>query len=310
MANDNLLGKEKIGQRLYKYIGDRLVQCRLMRVKNSNSYVVKTGKTNVTINYEQYKSYTKLREDGCIIISEVELSDGIPDIIVSFFRYKDMTKGVPYAVCRQNIYDVFTNTIENDGGAMYIGCSVSKTTCPENIKFAMMMACNKVISSHMIAVYYDDDLDNIMECLNGTGGMSRYNQVMEILNSGYIKDKVRGQCSSVKQLLAENHFIEDVYRGFKILKTNFSITGNEKFYPEFFKYIEDIIKVELIAPVITSFTRDIDLSKIKDKYILLLDADKKLFVVSYAEGNYVNRPYEALHDTTEVDMLLKNRRSK
>ena len=305
MPSQEMQAGEKLGQRLYKYIGDKLIQCRLIKIKNENHYVVKTTDgAKVNLNAQQYKSYTKLKEDGIVLITKVELDDSVPDIIVSFFRYKDLSKHVPYAVCRQNVYDVYSNTIENDGGAMYIGCSVSKDTCPKNIKFSIMRACNKILLADHIAVYYDDTIDSIMECLEGTGHMLEYDKTMGILYEGFIKGKVRGQCSSVRQLLVENHFIQDVYRGFKVLKTNFPISGNEKFYPEYFRYVEDIIKVQLVGPVITEFTRDIDITKIQDKYIILLDSDNKLFILSYTEGEYINRPYERLHDTSEVDALL------
>ena len=41
--------------------------------------------------------------------------------------------------------------------------------------------------------------------------------------------------------------------------------------------------------------------KIQDKYIILLDSDNKLFILSYAEGEYINRPYDAMQDTSEID---------
>ena len=40
--------------------------------------------------------------------------------------------------------------------------------------------------------------------------------------------------------------------------------------------MEDIIKVQLVGPVITEFSRDIDLTKIEDQYIILLDSDKNV----------------------------------
>ena len=137
--------KEKLGQKLYKFVGDKLILCRLIRVRNDNAFVVKDCRSGyeATLTRDQYRSYTKLREDGLVVFSSVELQDGVPDVIVSLFRTEDLAIGEPYAVCRQNLYDVFTNTIENDDGMMYIGCSISKDTCPENVDFRMLIGCNK-----------------------------------------------------------------------------------------------------------------------------------------------------------------------
>lgn len=293
--------KEKLGQKIYKFVGDKLILCRLVRVKNDNAYVVKECNTGyeATLTKAQYKSYTKLREDGLVVFSAVELQDGVPDVIVSLFRNEDLAIGEPYAVCRQNLYDVFTNTVENDGGMMYIGCSISKDTCPENVDFKMLIGCNKVTRSDMVAIYYDDDMDDILSMVKS----KPYDEVLAILNKGFIQNKVRGSVSTLEELLKSNHFIDDVYRGFNIVNVNFK-------YEEFAKVectraIEDIIKREMIAPVWAKYERDIDLSKIADSYILVLDNTKTLYVVSYTPGEYSNRPYLELGDTTEVDAFRK-----
>lgn len=293
--------KQKLGQKLYKFVGDKLIMCRLMRVKNDNAYVVEdcSSKYRATLSKVQYDSYTKLREDAVVVFSSVELQDGVPDIIVSVFRQKDLKIGEPYAVCRQNLYDVFTNTIENDDGMMYIGCSISKDTCPENVDFKMLLGCNKVTHSDMVAIYYDDDIDDILSLVK----TKPYDEVLEYLNKGFMENKVRGSVPTLEELLKNNHFIEDIYRGFNIVSVNFKY---EDFaIRECTRAIEDIIKREMIGPVWVKYERDIDLAKIQDEHILVLDNSKTLYVVSYTPGEYSNRPYLELGDTTEVDAFKR-----
>lgn len=295
---------EKIGQKIYKYIGGILVLCRLVRVKNDDCFIVETTDGDrINLTKSVYESYTKLHENGIVIISEVILDNDIPDIMISFFRNVDLSKGMPYAICRHNVYDYFSNTIENDNKAMYIACSVSQDTCPPNVDFRMMLGCNGCTRSDLIAVYYDDDIDDILRLIKGSNNMKYYDAAMKTLYDGFIKDKVRGTCSSVEQLLKENHFIEDIHRGLNVLKVNFTYEGNEKFLPEFIRSIEDIIKVEMIAPVFVKYNYDVDINKIQDKHLLILDQSKTLYVVSYKEGEYVNRPYYEMGDTTEIDTL-------
>ena len=178
---------------------------------------------------------------------------------------------------------------------MYIGCSISKDTCPENVDFRMLIGCNKVVRSDMVAIYYDDDIDDILSMVKS----KPYDDVLEILNKGFMENKVRGSVSTLSELLKSNDFIGDVYRGFNIVKVGFK-------YEEFAKVectraIEDIIKREMVAPVWVKYERDIDLSKIQDSHILVLDNTKTLYVVSYTPGEYSNRPYLAMGDTTEVE---------
>ena len=292
------MAKEKIGQKLYKFVGDKLYQCRLIKVKNDNCFVVKTEDgSKVNLTKAQYSQYTKLREDGIVVLSTVELQDNVPDVIVSMFRQSDLAKGIPYCVCRNNIFDVFSNTIENDGGNMYIGCSISQDTCPENIDFLMLIGCNKMEYSEMLAIYYDDTLDDWMEMINK---IDKFNYVLSVLKEGF-DAHTRGAVDSLRKLLEDNHFIDDVRRGFNIVTVNFKY--EKKFEVEFTRAVEDIIKREMIAPVWVPFTREIDLKKISDKYILVIDSNNDMYVVSYVEGEYCNRPYLAMGDTTEVEAM-------
>lgn len=294
--------KEKIGQKMYRFVDGVLDQKRLLKVQNCDTYIlIDEAGNRVKVNNDTYRSYTKLKEDAILVVSSVLLQDNIPDVIVSLFRSKDLKNKMPYVICRQNLYDVFTNAIENDDGMMYIGCSVSQDTKPENINFNMLMGCNSVTHSDMVCVYFEDTLDDIIELIPTT----QYDDVLYLLSQGFIKAKVRGVTTSLRQLLEDNHFMDDVRRGFNIIKADFVYEGNEQYTAEFVRYIEDIIKREMIAPVWVKYDRQVDISKIKDKYVLLMDGSNTLYIVSYAPGSYSNRPYLAIGDTTEVDALKK-----
>jgi hypothetical protein len=252
---------------------------------------------NMTAN--EFKSYTKLKPDGYISFSVVILDEGIKDVLVAFHRKEDVTSQdqLPYAVCRMNVYDMFSNPINQDPNVMYIGCSVSKDTCPQNVDYSLMVACNGIDKIDMVAIYYEDNLDSILHLVNTTA----YDEVLYTLSKGYMKDKVRGVRENVRDLLENNRFMYDVYYGLNILEVQF------KYIPEleadFTHVIEDIIKREMIAPVWVKFDRDIDIKAIKDSYLLIKDNENDLYIVSYKEGEYVNRPYFNSGDTTEYDVL-------
>lgn len=293
--------KEKLGQKIYKFNGDELIVKRLIKVKNSDAFVIgdEDCSNPTTITNAEYRSYTKLREDAVVIFSIVELQDGVPDVIVSLFRDKDIKANMPYAVCRQNLFDVFSNSIENDGGMMYIGCSISQDTCPENVDFRMLIGCNKVNRSDMVAIYMEDNIDVILSLVKS----KPYDETLAILHKGFSESKTRGSVSTLRELLVENRFIDDVYRGFNIIKVNFTYDGNEQFLPEFTAAIEDIIKREMLYPVWVKWTKEIDIKSIQDEHLLVLDETNTLYIVSYKPGDYINRPYAAMNDMTEVEAL-------
>lgn len=296
-STEKVGGKPIVGTRYYRYVNDRPIQIRLLRIKNDNCYVVESYGQRFNMTKAEFKTYTKLHPDGYISFSVAMLEDGVKDVIAMFFRKQDMTQLFPFAVCRMNIYDMFTNAINNEEGIMYIGCSVNRDSCPPDVDFNLTRACNGTEKDDVVAVYIEDTLDSILHLINSVP----YDTVLYTLSVGYISDKTRGVCSSLKQLLEENHFMNDVYYGFKELPVQF------KYIPEvagdLIHAVEDVIKHEMINPVWTKFDRDIDLDKIEDKYLIIRDIEDSLFIVSYEEGEYVNRPYFAMGDTTEVDTL-------
>lgn len=291
--------KPVINTRYYRYVNDKLIQIRLMRVKNDNCYVVEANGQRFNMTKAEFKTYEKLRPDGYVSFAVAQLEDGFKDVIVGFYRKEDFTSStpLPFAACRMNVYDMYTNAINKDKNIMYISCSVNQDSCPADMKFKLMFACNGMESTEFVATYIEDTLEDILKPVNTLP----YDDVLYILDKGYDKTKVSGSCPTLKQMLVQDRFIDDVYYGFKELKVQFKYIAEVAL--ELTHAIEDIIKRQMINPVWTKFDRDIDLSKIEDEYIIIRDIDDDLFIVSYKKGEYVNRPYFASGDTTEYDVL-------
>lgn len=291
------------GTVFFKYLpgSDEPNLIRLIRIKNSDCFVVESKGAKIKMSGVEFSTYTKLNPDAQICISIVELEDKAPDIIVTVYRKEDAnTDGLPYCICRQNLYDMFTNTVSpSEDGRFYIGCSVSKDTCPKDINFKQLLACNGVVKTDIISAYYEDSLDKILSFIN----TMEYDQVIDMLNQGYDHNQVITNNQTLKDLLSYSHFMDDFWRGLNVVKAPFEFIP--ELVGELTKWIEDIIKHEMISPVVVRFTRDIDLDIIQDQYLLLLDANDSLFVVSYKEGEYINRPYAFMGDNTEVETLEK-----
>lgn len=287
------------GMRYYKFIGDDLIMIRLLRVKNENSFVVNANGTRYTMDKDEFSTYRRLNPDGYISYAIGDLEDGVQDVIVSFHRRIDLStnKQLPFAVCRMNVYDIFSNTINQEEGVMYIGCSVSQESCPSDIEYPIMLACNGIHNIALTACYIEDTLDDILKLVNS----APYDGILYTLWSGYDKQKTRGVCKDLRELLTTNGFINDVYRGFNELKVGF------KYIPELagelIHAVEDIVKYQILDPIWIKFDRDVDLNAIKDQYLIIRDTENDLWIVSYKRGQYVNRPYFQMEDHTEYDVM-------
>lgn len=274
---------------------------RLVKIQNSDCFVVMSKGIKIKMNAAEFSLYTKLNPDAQICFSILELEDKAPDVLVSIYRKEDAeTDGLPFCICRQNLYDTFTNTVSpSEDGRFYIGCSIAKDTCPSDINYKMLMACNGVTKMDIVSAYYDDSLETILSFIN----TMEYDQVIEMLDRGYDHDQVITNTKSLKDLLVYSHFMDDFWRGLRVVKAPF------EFVPEMttnlLHWVQDIIKHEMLSPVVVRFTREIDLNAIQDKYVLLLDTNNDLFVISYKEGEYINRPYAEMGDDTEVRALEK-----
>lgn len=117
----------------------------------------------------EFSSYRKLNPDGYIGFSIVDMEEDedVQDVVVTFHRRKNLSteKQLPFAVCRMNIYDLFTNAIkpEKDKDVTYLGCSVSQDSCPADIEFPTLLAYDDIRSMILTACYIEDTIDDILK---------------------------------------------------------------------------------------------------------------------------------------------------
>lgn len=310
MENNNFAIQIRLGDKLYNHDKDgNLIIGRITKMKNSESveFTLEDTKEKLNISKAQLlDNYTKLRPDGYINFAIVNTQNDVKDLMITLYRRKDLDNkdAIPYAVCRQNVMDVFINHLQpKQDKNIYIGLSINKDNVPENISYNTILACNGIVHSDMISIYIDDTEDIILSLVKHR----KYDEALCILNNQIVNPYIQGKCTSLVQLVKENKFIFDFCSAFDILKVEFEleVTDNFELYPDHREALEDMIKCEMFKTYVLEYKKDINLKELKREYKLVSDINNKLYVVAYDEGKYINRYYrDSIQDKRDAAMLL------
>lgn len=267
-----------------------------VRIKNIESNEKKRIKiTDITEGDE----YSVLNPDGYIIFSIVDIGANKKDIIVSMHRLSDI-KGndeKPYCVARQAVVNIYNEVVKKYENNTHVGMCMSINTIPEGVNYDMMCACESVELSTCISYYLDDKLEEILECITNKN-MGKYNRVLEDLfmdnynklsameKSEYIlkMNNYHGYCRDLKTFITYHEFMYDVRYGFGVASLNtYCYFKEEARVPEA-KVVEEIEKVygfKILNPYMIKYSKDINLSEIKRKYLLCIDLFEDVYVVLY-----------------------------
>lgn len=288
-----------VGIIYYRYTdNNELEMIRVTRVKNKNKIICKkehlTDKN--TVEYETHTlqelddKYIKLESDGVIIFNGVTLRNA-EDVLVSLMRKEDMsTKAYPYAVCRQNIKDFFEFLIKGDYEKCGVGMSVSLDTIPNGCDYASIFRVDSIICTDVVNFYITDSLKDILSLVSPL----KYNEILKRckkLEEDYCKTityrkPMKGYCETLEDLLVSNHFMDDINRGYKIIKldTNLSYIKDDtcRLSIDDMKKLMDITSKFYKNHIITKFDKSIDLSKVEYDYLLIRDINSKLYIMIYS----------------------------
>lgn len=303
-----------LGDKFYKYIEetDTVEIMRIIKMKNTETFIIENEETKQKYKISKEKllaEFTRLKPDGYISFAIANLQDNLKDVIVALYRSKDLSEGeqLPYAACRQNIFDLFSNQIkkESNQNITYIGVSMSKDTVPENTPYELILACNGMTENTMVATYIDDTLDILLSMVRE----SKYDIVLQTLANNITDTNIQGSCTTLRQLLTENNFMHDFYKGFDIIKFPIEIEIIEEtseLIPEQRIILEDYLKVEMFKTYIIEYDKEINLNKIERNHVLISDKNDKLYVLAYDKGEYINRTYhQNIKDKRDLLTMLK-----
>lgn len=310
MSNNNSAIQMRLGDKFYKHDEEgNLLLGRITKMRNSESveFTLEDTKEKLVMTKQcVLDNYTKLRPDGYVNFAIVNTQEDIKDLMITLYRRKDLDnkESIPYAVCRQNVMDVFINHLQSKQDKnIYVGLSINRDNVPENISYHTILACNGIVHSDMISVYIDDTEDIILSLVKHR----KYDEALCILNNQISNPYIQGKCTSLVQLVKENKFMFDFCSAFDILKVDFELEVSDNFelYPAHREALEDMLKCEMFKTYVLDYRKDINLKELQREYKLVSDVNDKLYVVAYDKGEYINRYYrDNIQDKRDAAMLL------
>lgn len=323
MSEDTIKGKN-IGVKMYRYINDRLEVIRILRIKNSNLFIVRDEGTKIKLKMtkEELSSYTELKPDAVLAFCILQY-DIAQDVAVSMSRISDISNGnkLPYAICRQNVYDIFKNQVNRDESIQYVGMSVSIDTAPDNSKNILeMLRCSSMPQFDSVYTYIDDSLDDILSLINTVNydtvlsklytdfeNINYETEESEIVDGEEVKKTIRhiGMEKTLKDLLQNTSFMSEYRRGFNILEIDFEISNEGTLLEDEKEKLEDVLKYEIVKHTIIRYKKDINMTDALYTHQLIADSNNKIYVLIYDKGEYINRSYDSLEDQSEKVMLAK-----
>lgn len=273
---------------------------KMIKVKNENTFtMIDADRNKFTITKDElYKNYTKLVPSGHLQFAIIEYQ-GKKDVTVSLYRNKkigiEAELGLPFCICRQNIVNVFYELSTGAARIKHLGMSISLETCPSNIDYRDILKCTNVLHQDLIAVYMDDNFDEILSLIKH----DKYDRLLKDSKENNKNNPLLlGSQSSLKSLLKEENFSYDFYRAFGIYEINDPLLYHEEQFNdatiltlnrEQEIYFEKEFNIEMIKSFVFKFDYSIILNKIQMEHFLIYSSiDKQLYVILYAVGRGLN----------------------
>lgn len=290
--------KVVIGEKYYK---ETEYGAEILRVlTDSNPNMIKCSVNNslsrIKISPERLaKEYIKITPHATIAFSIAKVGE-LEDVIIMVHRKEDIEhkKTFPYIVCRQCITDLFANTINPNYNNLITGFCVSEESLPEKVPMETILACDGMIESEMIAVYMNDNLQDILKMVKPKKyDTALYNLFVDHIRYKY-KDKqkdylsrniVDGYSRTLKGLMQDNEFMYEFNRGFGIYPLTIDVSREEleknSLSPYNAMVLSNVLLRKIEKTYIVLYSSFIDLDKISGDYALIKDIHGHMYVVAY-----------------------------
>ena len=200
---------------------------------------------------------------------------------------------------------------------------MSLDTCPPDIDYRIMIVCNDMKKCINVCAYMDDTLDNLLEFVK----TKDFNNTLEALYRDHVNAVVRntptlsmmkdrimkldsydGYCKTLKLLLEQNNFMYDFYQAFRIIPIDYEMTYNSEgvVTDNIVDIISNMYEVNIVSTLCMKYWYDIDLEKIDNDYVLIMDKNNELFVVAYISNGPKHINIEAVESEENIERLANS----
>lgn len=296
-----------LGTKLYRYDeNNKLIVYRVYRYDpKKEQYLLKNlgEKTTEIMGYDAvHNNLVKLNEDGIVSFNIIEGER--QDVMVCIHRLKDLESAVPFAVCRQDVVDIFKMYSDPPKkGIIYAGISVNRRNCPAEMRIEDFMLCDDVLYTRFVNVYLDDTLDTIMDIMY----MGRFDKVLENLQKYRKGSNLIGYQRTVKDLLLYHNFMYDFHEAFDVVEVPFPIVKEAE---DLLKEVIGQMEQKVISNVyIIPYSKTINTSEFNRPYRLMTPEwdkckpeNRLIYIVGYdvdEDADYLQTKY-GTNDKEEI----------
>lgn len=304
-----------LGLKMFKDEGDgkyKIIRITSILPKDRVKVIVEdTGKELVqSVKSLSLLGYKILESIGVITFNIIKVREN-EDVVVTLVRKTDIKMGLsaPCVICRQSVTDFFYNLLSNVEDHGFVGVSVSERTCPTNINYSHLLACDDIVHSNMVNIYYDDTIDSVLKCIP----IGKFNSTLTTLFNKHakasgnptvkLKKEDKGWCRDIKDLLVMNNFWIDVDQAYQITDVDFKIDEHivekkdeagatyNSFTPDVMRFLSSTFQINIVDTIVVEYYYDIDLSEYhNENYVMLRDSEEKLYLVTYLiSGQYLEQ---------------------
>ena len=273
---------------------DEIVYARIKKIKNVEKVQLEFEDGSLmTVSTKHLEEHFRLlTPDALVFVSIVTVGSGSTignDIIITLGDSNNMAKvdqNLPFAVCRQNIVDEFykiVSGIMKQHNVIKLGISINQlSNSGHESVFKNFLQCTSHVKTEAVNIYINDSVDTIVHFLQS----DRFNEVLQENYKINNASNFIGLCNSVKELLDDNNFQDDIDLLFGIFNIDTPIRKDGFLSPDQYEQVFKEFSLRFPGTPFSTivnepFSHEMDLSTAKRVFMFLKDSIGKLYVVSY-----------------------------
>ena len=200
---------------------------------------------------------------------------------------------------------------------------MSLETCPPDVDYRIMIACNGIQKCVNVCTYMDDTLDDIISFVKAKD----FDNTLLALYTDHVKAVIKNQptlaamkdrimklntydgyCKTLRLLLEQNNFMYDFYQAFRIIPIDKEVTYNSEgaVSDDIIDIISELYEVEIKSTLCMEYWYDIDLDNIQNDYVMIMDKNNKLFVIAYVSGGPKHINIENVESEENIERLANS----